>query len=100
MHATNADAALAPGAEPRLDPVALHHDDADGLQTDVPEHGGALYGPPSHGMTSPLYRAPARSKVPGIFLAGGSAHPARGVPMVARSGMLAAEGVLASSLRP
>ena len=61
-----------------------------------PSTGGALYGPPSHGMTSPLYRAPARSKVPGIFLAGGSAHPGAGVPMVARSGMLAAESVLAS----
>ena len=68
----------------------------DAFERMFPSTGGALYGPPSHGWRSPLYRAPARSKVPGIFLAGGSAHPGAGVPMVARSGLLAAESVLAS----
>jgi 1-hydroxycarotenoid 3,4-desaturase len=61
-----------------------------------PSTGGALYGPPSHGWKSPLYRAGARSNVPGIFLAGGSVHPGAGVPMVARSGLLAAESVWTS----
>jgi len=59
-----------------------------------PATGGALYGPPSHGWTSPLARAPSRSKLPGLYLCGGSAHPGAGVPMVARSGLLAAESVL------
>jgi len=68
----------------------------DAFERMFPSTGGALYGPPSHGWKSPLYRAPARSNVPGIFLAGGSAHPGAGVPMVARSGLLAAESVLAS----
>ncbi|MDB4928202.1 MAG: phytoene desaturase [Myxococcaceae bacterium] len=56
-----------------------------------PATEGALYGPPSHGWTSPLARAPSRSKLPGLYLCGGSAHPGAGVPMVARSGLLAAE---------
>ena len=43
-----------------------------------------------------MYRAPSRSNVPGIFFAGGSAHPGAGVPMVARSGLLAAQSVLES----
>ncbi len=67
-----------------------------------PSTGGALYGPASHGLMSMQARAPASSKVPGIFLSGGSAHPGAGVPMVARSGLLAAESAtryLASTSR-
>lgn len=60
-----------------------------------PSTGGALYGPASHGVMSLRARASASSKVPGIFLAGGSAHPGAGLPMVARSGLLAAESVSA-----
>ncbi len=59
-----------------------------------PSTEGALYGPPSHGWTSPLARAPSRSKVPGLYLCGGSTHPGAGVPMVTRSGLLAAESIL------
>jgi 1-hydroxycarotenoid 3,4-desaturase len=59
-----------------------------------PSTEGALYGPPSHGWTSPLARAPSRSKVAGLYLCGGSTHPGAGVPMVTRSGLLAAESVL------
>ena len=68
----------------------------DHFEAMFPSTGGALYGPPSHGWRSPMYRAPARSNVPGIFFAGGSAHPGAGVPMVARSGLLAAQSVLES----
>jgi len=68
----------------------------DDFERMFPSTGGALYGPPSHGWKAVLYRAPARSKVPGIFLTGGSAHPGAGVPMVTRSGLLAAESVLES----
>lgn len=60
-----------------------------------PATGGALYGPASHGMTSPLSRASSRTKLANLYLTGGSAHPGAGVPMVALSGRLAAASVSA-----
>ena len=60
-----------------------------------PATGGALYGAASHGMTSPFGRAGSRTKLPGLYLTGGSAHPGAGVPMVALSGKLAAVSALA-----
>jgi 1-hydroxycarotenoid 3,4-desaturase len=60
-----------------------------------PATGGALYGPASHGMTSPLCRSASRTKIPRLYLTGGSAHPGAGVPMVALSGRLAAASVSA-----
>jgi len=58
-----------------------------------PATGGALYGPASHGMTSPFHRATSRTKIPGLYLAGGAAHPGAGVPMAALSGRLCAKAV-------
>lgn len=67
-----------------------------------PATGGALYGQRSHGMMSPLSRSGARTKVPGLYLAGGTVHPGAGVPMAATSGRLAASAVLEdlASTRP
>ncbi|AUX20204.1 phytoene desaturase [Sorangium cellulosum] len=59
-----------------------------------PATGGALYGPASHGWTSPFSRPGSRSKLPGLYFAGGSVHPGAGVPMAALSGRLAAESVM------
>jgi 1-hydroxycarotenoid 3,4-desaturase len=59
-----------------------------------PGTGGALYGPASHGMMSSLTRGTSRTRVTGLYLAGGSVHPGAGVPMVAQSGRLAARSVL------
>lgn len=59
-----------------------------------PATGGALYGAATHRWTSTLDRPPARTRLPGLYLAGGSAHPGAGVPMAATSGRLAAESVL------
>lgn len=61
-----------------------------------PATGGALYGRASHGWMASFQRPAARTAVPGLFLAGGSAHPGPGVPMAAISGRLAAESLLAS----
>ena len=55
-----------------------------------PGSGGALYGRASHGAMASFARPGARTKVPGLYLAGGSAHPGAGVPMAAISGRLAA----------
>ncbi len=67
----------------------------DAFERMFPSTGGALYGPASHGWRSLMERAPSTSRVPGLLLAGGSAHPGAGLPMVARSGLLAARSALA-----
>ncbi len=60
-----------------------------------PATGGALYGQASHGWMGVFQRPAALSKVPGLYLAGGSVHPGPGVPMAAMSGRLAAETLMA-----
>ncbi|MFO0757128.1 MAG: phytoene desaturase family protein [Byssovorax sp.] len=60
-----------------------------------PGTGGALYGPASHGAAASFTRATSRTKIPRLYMAGGSAHPGAGVPMAALSGKLAASSVLA-----
>jgi 1-hydroxycarotenoid 3,4-desaturase len=55
-----------------------------------PGTGGALYGRATHGWRASFQRPPARSRIPGLYLAGGSAHPGAGVPMAALSGRMAA----------
>jgi 1-hydroxycarotenoid 3,4-desaturase len=60
-----------------------------------PATGGALYGQASHGWMSSFSRPGARSRLPGLYLAGGSTHPGPGLPMAALSGRFAAAAVLA-----
>ncbi len=60
-----------------------------------PATGGALYGPASHGWMASFRRPGARSRLRGLYLAGGSVHPAPGMPMAALSGRLAAACVIA-----
>jgi 1-hydroxycarotenoid 3,4-desaturase len=59
-----------------------------------PGTSGALYGPRGRGALFPLTRQGARSRLAGLYLAGGSVHPGPGVPMAALSGRLAARTVI------
>jgi 1-hydroxycarotenoid 3,4-desaturase len=59
-----------------------------------PATGGALYGQASHGWMASFRRPGARSRMPGLYLAGGSTHPGAGIPMAALSGQLAAASLL------
>ena len=60
-----------------------------------PATGGALYGRASHGWLAQFRRSSSRSRLPGLWLAGGSVHPGPGVPMAALSGRLAAAALTA-----
>ena len=59
-----------------------------------PSTGGALYGAASHGWQASFRRSGALSRLPGLYLAGGSVHPGPGVPMAALSGRMAASKIL------
>ena len=56
--------------------------------------GGALYGRASHGWAASFRRQGSRTRIAGLYCAGGSCHPGAGVPMAALSGRLAAECLL------
>ena len=79
------DLRIEPRASVLTTPVELEHA--------YPATGGALYGPRPKGPLSSFAREGARSKLPGLYFAGGSVHPGAGVPMVALSGRLAAASV-------
>ena len=58
-----------------------------------PGSGGSLYGAASHGMFSSFSRPSSGSRIKGLYLAGGSAHPGPGVPMATLSGSIAARHI-------
>ncbi|SIS56046.1 1-hydroxycarotenoid 3,4-desaturase CrtD [Phaeovulum vinaykumarii] len=59
-----------------------------------PASQGSLYGRSPHGLLASMARPRARSRVQGLYLAGGGAHPGAGVPMATLSGRHAAEAIL------
>ena len=73
---------VAPGAAVTTTPADFHRL--------FPGSGGALYGRASHGATGTFARPGSASRLPGLYLAGGSVHPGPGIPMAAMSGRLAA----------
>lgn len=56
---------------------------------------GSIYGRSPEGTFAAFARPSARTSLPGLYLAGGGAHPGAGVPMAALSGKHAAAAVLA-----
>ena len=55
---------------------------------------GAIYGLASHGRFLGAFKPGNRSReIPGLYLAGGAAHPGPGMPMVLMSGWIAADAL-------
>jgi 1-hydroxycarotenoid 3,4-desaturase len=77
-----------------VEPGALVTTTPNEFERLYPATGGALYGQASHGWTASFTRPTARTKILGLYLAGGSTHPGPGVPMAALSGRLAAASIL------
>ena len=65
------------------------------FETLFPSTGGALYGRDSHGWAASFLRQGSRTRIPGLYCAGGSTHPGAGVPMAALSGQIAAQTMMA-----
>jgi 1-hydroxycarotenoid 3,4-desaturase len=59
-----------------------------------PASDGSLYGLSPHGMMATFQRPTARTKLRGLYLAGGGAHPGAGIPMACLSGQHAAAAIL------
>lgn len=59
-----------------------------------PASQGAIYGRSPEGTMATFQRPPARTALPGLYLAGGGAHPGAGVPMAALSAKHAAAAIM------
>ncbi|MEL6169406.1 MAG: 1-hydroxycarotenoid 3,4-desaturase CrtD [Pseudomonadota bacterium] len=64
-----------------------------GFEAISPGSLGSLYGRSPHGLMAAFQRPHARTAVPGLYLAGGGAHPGAGVPMATLSGRHAAAAI-------
>ncbi|CAN0602645.1 unnamed protein product, partial [Ectocarpus sp. 12 AP-2014] len=75
--------------EPTVDNLTLPND----FDQMFPASQGALYGRSPNAMTAAFKRPTARTKIPGLYLTGGGAHPGAGVPMATLSALHAAEAI-------
>ncbi|MDD9732110.1 phytoene desaturase family protein [Mameliella sp. AT18] len=71
-----------------------------GFESLFPASQGALYGQSPEALMAAFQRPKARSPVPGLYLAGGGAHPGAGVPMAMLSARHAAEAILSDRTSP
>lgn len=90
------------GLSVQVDPAMSVPTGPEGFNRLFPATGGALYGRANHSPFASFQRPDNRTKIPGLYLAGGSVHPGPGVPMAALSGRLAAARIVAdlASTRP
>ncbi|MEJ8562581.1 FAD-dependent oxidoreductase [Yoonia sp. GPGPB17] len=65
-----------------------------GFDALFPASLGSLYGRSPHGLMAAFKRPSARTKLPGLYLCGGGAHPGAGVPMATLSGQHAAAAIM------
>jgi len=65
------------------------------FDTLFPGSAGAIYGRSPAGVAATFLRPRARTRIPGLVLAGGGVHPGAGVPMATLSGLHAAAAVAA-----
>ena len=63
-----------------------------------PASNGSLYGRSPHGLMAAFKRPTARTKVRGLYLVGGGAHPGAGVPMATLSAKHAAAAILSDQI--
>ena len=88
------------GLTVRLRPEATVLTAPQGFERLFPATGGALFGRATHGPWATFRRPGGRTRLSGLYLAGGSVHPGPGVPMAAMSGRLAAAAALADRQGP
>jgi 1-hydroxycarotenoid 3,4-desaturase len=63
-----------------------------------PASMGAIYGRSPQSLLAPMLRPTAQTRIKGLYLAGGGAHPGAGVPMAALSGQHAAAAILSGPI--
>jgi 1-hydroxycarotenoid 3,4-desaturase len=76
------------------DPASTRRTTPEEFARLFPSTGGALYGRATHGWRATFARAGSVTRLPGLYLAGGSVHPGPGAPMAALSGRQAAIRVM------
>ena len=64
------------------------------LARDFPGSAGAIYGRSPEGTFAAFHRPTATTALPGLYLAGGGAHPGAGIAMAALSGQHAAAAIM------
>lgn len=65
-----------------------------GFDALFPASQGSPYGRSPHGLMAAFKRPTARTKIAGLYLCGGGAHPGAGVPMATLSGQHAAAAIM------
>jgi phytoene desaturase len=63
------------------------------IERDTSSYKGALYGMHSNSLSHMMSRPKNRSKIPGVYYAGGTVFPGGGIPLCMSSGKLAAQKI-------